>query len=71
MNHYFWFSILDELELSHYEDLLDLEKIEDDPIKVYKAHMNEIIGKLEGQERDKYKKALDVGVNILSQYREE
>lgn len=71
VNHYFWFSILDELELSHYEDLLDLEMIEDDPIKVYKAHMNEIIGKLEGQERDKYKKALDVGVNILSQYREE
>lgn len=71
MNYYFWFQILDELELSRYEDLLDLEKIEDDPIKVYKAHMKEIIEKLDGEEKRKYKKARDVGVNILSQYREE
>ncbi len=71
MSYYFWFTILDELELSHYEDLLDLEKIEDDPIKVYKSHMKELIGKLEGKEKEKYKKALDLGVNILSQYREE
>lgn len=71
MNCYFWFSILDELELSQYEDLLDLEKIEDNPIKVYKSHMKEIIEKLEGKEKDKYKRALDVGVSILSQFREE
>lgn len=56
MNYYFWFQILDELELSRYEDLLDLEKIEDDPIKVYKAHMKEIIEKLDGEEKRKYKK---------------
>ncbi len=71
VNYYFWVSIIDELELTNYEDLLDLEKIEDDPIKVYKAHMKEIIDRLDGKEKDKYKKALDLGVGILSEYREE
>lgn len=71
INYYFWFSILDELELSQYEDLLDLEKIEDNPIKVYKSHMKKRIEKLEGKEKEKYKKALDIGVSILSQVREE
>jgi DNA repair exonuclease SbcCD nuclease subunit len=71
INNYFWLSILDELELSRHEDLLDLEKIEDDPIKVYRAHMKEIIGKKEGKEKDKYRKALDYGINVLSQVRED
>jgi hypothetical protein len=70
INYYFWFSIIDELELSQYE-LLALEKIEDNPIKVYKTHMNQRIEKLEGIEKEKYKKARDIGVNTLSQVRED
>ena len=70
INYYFWFSIIDELELSQYE-LLALEKIEENPIKVYKTHMNQRIEKLEGIEKEKYKQARDIGVNVLSQVRED
>ena len=70
INYYFWFSIIDELELSQYE-LLSLEKIEENPIKVYKTHMNQKIEKLEGIEKEKYKQARDIGVSVLSQVRED
>lgn len=69
INYYFWFSIMDELELTQYE--LELDKIEDNPIKVYKAHMKQLIKKLEGKEKEKYKKARDIGVTVLSQLKED
>ena len=70
INQYFWLNIIDELELGQSE-LNNLDKLEDNPIKVYKSHMERKIEKLDGKEKEKYKKALDVGLNILSQVRED
>jgi DNA repair exonuclease SbcCD nuclease subunit len=69
INNYFWFTIIDELELGESE-LIHLDKLEDNPIKVYKSHMERKIQKLEGIEKEKYKKALKVGLNILSEVKE-
>jgi len=70
ISYYFWFNIIDELELGQSE-LNNLDKLEDNPLKVYKAHMNRKIEKLDGKEKEKYKMALEIGLNVLSQVRDD
>jgi DNA repair exonuclease SbcCD nuclease subunit len=71
INNYFWFSIVEnELELDN-EELNKLGKLENNPYNLFKDRMNEKIEIRTGLEKEKYKKALELGLNVLSQVNEE
>lgn len=70
LNYYFWFTIIDELELGQME-LISMDNLEDNPLKVYKSHMERKIETMDGLEKEKYKKAMEIGLNILSDLRED
>lgn len=67
---YFWFNIIDELKLN-IDEIINLDKIEDNPIKLYKTHMKYLIEKSEGKKKVKYQKSLELGLNMLNEIQED
>ncbi|MDR2874187.1 MAG: exonuclease SbcCD subunit D [Methanobrevibacter sp.] len=70
IKNYFWFIIEDELELDN-DELNKLDKLDNNPYTLFESRMNEKIEKLYGSDKEKHEKALELGLNVLSQVNEE